>query len=177
MREPRLTIQPFDEALHDRGAFSCGVVAMDRWLRESASEQIKLNRIRVWCATSDDGAFVGYYGLAMHSVGPSDVPSLARKKESNPIPVIYLTAVAVSAAHQSRGVGSALLADAIARSLALSDEIGVAAILLDVLKDDHFDRRRAFYVELGFAELGNGDPDRLHLSIKDAAVELAAQAD
>ena len=175
MSEPRLTVQPFDKALHDRGAFSCGVDAMDRWLRESAAEQIKLNRIRVWCASSDERAFVGYYGLAMHSVGPSEMSALARKKERNPIPMIYLTALAVSTAHQGQGIGSALLADAIARSVALSDEIGVTAILLDVLKDDHFERRRAFYIELGFAELGNGDPGRLHLSIKDAAAELAVQ--
>jgi GNAT superfamily N-acetyltransferase len=170
--EPSLTIQPFDKASHDRGAFSSGVEPMDRWLRESAAEQIKLNRLRVWCATSEEGAFVGYYALAMHSVLP--VEALARKRERHALPAIYLTALAVSEGHQGQGIGSALLGDAIARSATLSKEIGTAAIILDVLKDAHYERRRSFYLSLGFAEIGSGDAARLFLSIKDALAELSA---
>ena len=68
----------------------------------------------------------------------------------------------------------ALLGDAIARSVALSEEIGTTAIILDVLKDAHYERRRSFYLSLGFAEIGNGDAARLFLSIKDALAELTA---
>ena len=174
MSEPSLTIRAFDKALHDRGAFSSGVEPMDRWLREGAAEQIKLNRLRVWCATTEEGTFVGYYALAMHSVLPDAAPALTRRRERHAIPAIYLTALAVSEGHQGQGIGSALLGDAIARSVALSQEIGTAAIILDVLKDGHYERRRSFYLSLGFAEIGNGDPARLYLSIKDAIAELSA---
>ena len=147
---------------------------MDRWLRESAAEQIKLNRLRVWCATTEEGAFVGYYALAMHSVMPQAVPALARKSERHPIPAINLIALAVSTAHQSQGIGSALLGDAIERCTRLSTEIGTAAIILDVLKDAQYERRRTFYLSLGFSQIGGGDPGRLFMSIKDALATLMA---
>ena len=145
---------------------------MDRWLRESAAEQIKLNRLRIWCATTEEGAFVGYYALAMHSVMPQAAPALARKCERHPIPAINLIALAVSTAHQSQGIGSALLGDAIERCIRLSTEIGTAAIILDVLKDAQYERRCAFYLALGFAPIGGDDPGRLFLTIKDALASL-----
>lgn len=147
---------------------------MDRWLRETAAEQIKFNRLRVWCATTEQGAFVGYYALSMHSVLPDQAQALTRKREHHPIPAIYLTALAVRQDHQGQGIGSALLGDAIARSVALSDDIGTTAIILDVLDGAQYERRRSFYLSLGFAEIGNGNATRLFLSIKDAASELAA---
>lgn len=148
---------------------------IDRWLRESVGDLIRTNRVRVWCATDGQGALAGFYGLAMHSVSAEAVPALARRKERHPIPVIYLTVLAVDQRHQGRGVGSVLMADAIARAISLSEEIGTAAIVLDVLKDASFNRRRAFYSALGFAEVGSDDPARLFLSIKDARAEWEAR--
>ncbi len=172
MAEPRLKVRLFDKALHDRAGFSSGIDAMDRWLRGSLSEQIRRDRLRVWCASDTAGAFVGYYALTMHSVAPETAPSLARTKERHPIPAIYLSALAVDTAHQGKGIGAALMGDAILRCIILSDQIGATAIVLDVLKDDNFERRRAFYTALGFAEIGNTDPGRLFLSIRDAKASL-----
>jgi len=168
MADARLTIRPFDKALHDRGAFSSGVEKMDRWLRESIGDEIRQNRLRVWCAVDPDGAFVGYYALSMHSVAPGEAPNLARKRERHPVPAIYLNALAVNDAHQGVGTGAALLGDAILRCIRISNEIGAAAIILDVLADENHERRRAFHTNLGFAEIGGGDPNRLYLSIRDA---------
>lgn len=172
MPDAVLKIRPFDKALHDRRAFSSGVAPMDRWLRESAADQIKRNRLRLWCATNELGAFVGYYALAMHSITPSEASNLQSRAERHPIPAIYLSALAVERNHQGQGVGGALLGNAIIRCVALSDEIGAAAIILDVLEDAHFARRKAFYMNLGFAEIDHQNPNRLFLSIKDAKVEI-----
>lgn len=174
MPEPRLTIRPFDKALHDRGAFSSGVARMDRWLRESVGEQIRRNRLRVWCATDPEGAFVGYYALAMHSVAPDEAPNLAGRRERHPVPAIYLSALAVHEKHQGGGIGAALLGDAILRCVRISDEIGAAAIILDVLEDENSGRRRRFYESLGFARLGDDNPDRLYLSIRQAKASVGA---
>lgn len=172
MPDALLEIRPFNKALHDRGAFSSGVAQMDRWLRESAADQIKRNRLRLWCATNELGAFVGYYALAMHSVTPNEATNLSTRAERHPIPAIYLSALAVAKTHQGQGIGGALLGNAIIRCVALSDEIGAAAIILDVLEDAHFARRNAFYQNLGFAEIDRENPNRLFLSIKDAKVEM-----
>jgi GNAT superfamily N-acetyltransferase len=174
MAEPRLTVRPFDKTMHDRRSFSCGIPAMDRWLRESVADQIALNRLRLWCATNDQGALVGWYGLAMHAVSPLEATALARLRERHAIPAIYLVALAVDLAQQGAGIGAALLGDAIARSVALSDQIGAAAVVLDVLRDASFSRRREFYLAAGFAEIGNGDAGRLYLSIRDARAALDA---
>lgn len=172
MADARLKIKPFDKALHDRRAFSSGIAPMDRWLRESAADQIKRNRLRLWCATNELGAFVGYYALAMHSVTPSEANNLNTRAERHPIPAIYLSALAVGRDHQGQGIGGALLGNAIIRCVALSDEIGAAAIILDVLEDANFERRKAFYLNLGFAEIDRENPIRLFLSIKDAKAEI-----
>jgi GNAT superfamily N-acetyltransferase len=176
MADAKYVIRLFDKALHDRRAFSCGVEAMDRWIRYSVSDQVKLDRLRLWCANDLDGKFVGFYGLTAHSVNPEDAPSLAQRKERRSIPTIYLPALAVDKTCQGQGVGGALLADAIVRSLEISESIGAAALILDVHDDGDFDKRKAFYLELGFAEIGNGDPRRLFLSMRNARAELRGQS-
>lgn len=175
MANAKYVIRLFDKALHDHRAFSCGVEAIDRWIRYSVSDQVKSDRLRLWCATDLDDKFVGFYDLTAHSVNPDDAPSLAKPKERRPVPAIYLPARAVDKTCQGQGVGGVLLADAIVRSLEISESIGAAALILDVLDDGDFDKRKAFYLRLGFAEIGNGDPRRLFLSIKDARAELRNQ--
>ena len=155
--EPTFRVETFDASKHDRSGFSCGVPAMDRWFKESISDQIKRNRLRVWCAVSNEGALTGFYGLAAHSLEPRCAAVLASKRERHPIPAIYLVALAADVNQQGKGLGSALMADALARAFSVSVEIGAAAVVLDVLKDDHYDARRAFYERLGFMPL---DPDQ-----------------
>ena len=176
MADAKYVIRLLDKALHDRRAFSCGVEVMDRWIKNSVSDQVKSDRLRLWCANDLNGKFVGFYGLTAHSVNPDDAPSLAKRKERRPVPVIYLPALAVDKTCQGQGVGGALLADAIIRSLEISESIGAAALILDVLDDENFDKRKAFYLKLGFAEIGNGDPRRLFLSMKAAMAEFRGQS-
>ena len=47
------------------------------------------------------------------------------------------------------------------------------AIVLDVLEDDHFDRRWKFYADLGFKSLGDPDnPHRVYITIADVRATL-----
>jgi hypothetical protein len=61
---------------------------IDNWLRKSITEQIKADRLRVWCATDREARLVGFYGLTAHEVRPA--PALARRRETKSIPAIYL---------------------------------------------------------------------------------------
>lgn len=176
MADTPYVIQQFDKALHDRKAFSCGVTGMDRWFKKSISEQIKHNRLRVWCAVDRHGVVVGFYGLSAHSVEPENAPALQTKGERRPIPAIYLVALATDDRQRGRGLGCALMADAIAKALDVSETIGAAAIILDVLKDDNFDRRMAFYRRIGFEQIDEVNaPARLFLSLKWAAASKSNQ--
>lgn len=55
---------------------------------------------------------------------------------------------------QGKGLGTALIIYAMRRGMGIAEQMGAAAIVLDVLRDDHFDRRWRFYEELGFRPLG-----------------------
>lgn len=173
MTKPLYVVQKFDKASHDRGAFSCGIAAMDRWFKQSVSEQIKQNRVRIWCAVDRGGKIAGFYGLAAHSVAPDKATAMSAGKERHPIPAIYLVALAVDKSLQGQGLGGALLADALAKSVGISQTIGAAAIILDVNEDGNQARRMAFYQNLGFAKIDPaGNPNRLFLSMKDAAAHI-----
>jgi len=172
MAKPRLIIRPFDPALHDRGAFSCGVETMDRWLQKSVTKQIGMNRLRLWCATDETNKFVGYYALAAHSIAVDAAPNLSARQERHPIPAINLIAMAVDRKHQNQNIGSALMGDALARALTISHQIGAAALILDVLQDDHRDKRRAFYAVLGFRQLDPANSERLFIAMKDVAASM-----
>ncbi len=171
MTKPEFRVEKFDKASHYREAFSCGVPGMDRWFKESISDQIKANRVRVWCAVDETGKVVGFYGLSAHSVEPSASPALAQRRERYPIPAIYLVALATDESVQGQGIGGALMADAMIKSLEIAETIGAAAIILDVFEDVQFERRMAFYQAIGFETLSpEENPKRLFLSMKD--VEL-----
>jgi len=71
-------------------------------------------------------------------------------------------------------LGSALMADALARAFSVSADIGATAIILDVLEDEHHTERMAFYERLGFSTINpDQHPNRLFLSIKAIEAQIA----
>ncbi|WP_111735382.1 GNAT family N-acetyltransferase [Roseovarius amoyensis] len=158
---PALTIAKFDKALHDRSAFSCGFGPIDNFLKSSLSSQIKADMVTAWIATAEgDSAVLGFYTLGAMAVRANLGPNKRQRAGVPDIPVIYVRAVAVREDMQGKGLGTALLVDAMKRCLGISEQVGAAAIVLDVLEDKHFERRWEFYSDLGFQPLG--DPDNLH---------------
>ncbi len=74
---------------------------------------------------------------------------------------------------QGEGLGTALVIDAMKRCIGIADQMGAAAIVLDVLDDTHFDRRWSFYEELGFRPLGDSDnPKRVYIPMVDVRATL-----
>jgi GNAT superfamily N-acetyltransferase len=66
----------------------------------------------------------------------------------DPVPVVILGRLAVHSDWTGRGIGKALLKDAILRSLRAAEELGVRALLCHALSED----AKTFYVRNGFAE-------------------------
>src|SRR5207302_10436144 len=95
----------------------------------------------------------GYYTLSAGGVLLADLPkSLAKRLPRYPsVPVARLGRLAVDQAYRGRKLGSALLWDAIARSL--RSGIAVFALIVDA-KDD---QAEAFYLLHGLRPLG-GQP-------------------
>lgn len=169
-----LTIATFDKTFHDRSAFFCGFGPIDNFLKSSLSDQVKSGMVAAWMATADnDPAVLGFYTLGAMAVRADLGPKKWRRAGVPDIPVIYIRAVAVREDMQGAGIGTALLVDAMRRCLRLSKQMGAAAVVLDVLKDAHFARRRRFYAELGFQPLGDPEnPDRVFIPMSDVRATL-----
>lgn len=171
---PALTIAKFDKALHDRSAFSCGFGPIDNFLKSSLSDQIKTGMVAAWIATTgDDPAVLGFHTLGAMAVRADLGPKKWRRAGVPDIPVIYIRVVAVREDMQGKGLGTALVVDAMERCLQIADGMGAAAIVLDVLKDNKFERRWSFYEGLGFQPLGDPDnPVRVFISMANVRATL-----
>jgi len=169
-----LVIAKFDKALHDRSAFSCGFGPIDNFLKSSLSDQIKAGMVAAWIATADnDRAVLGFYTLGALAVRATLGAAKWQRAGVPDIPVIYIRAVAVRSDLQGQGLGTALLVDAFRRCLGIADQMGAAAIVLDVLKDDQFQKRWRFYEDLGFMPLGDPDnPERVYIPMVNVKATL-----
>jgi GNAT superfamily N-acetyltransferase len=113
--------------------------------------------------TTRDNRVVGYYTLAAGSVRRDDAPPRVIKGQANhPLPVILLARLAVDRTEQGKGLGAALLKDALLRSAQAADIVGCRAVLVQA-KDQ---QAQAFYRKYGF-EPSPVDELHLYLLMKD----------
>ncbi|MBK7002462.1 MAG: GNAT family N-acetyltransferase [Rhodoferax sp.] len=134
---------------HDKRAFTCGVDALDAYLRRFARQHAAANISRTYVA-ADGAAIYGYYSLAMAGIRRENLPAKHTGRFPNfPLPVARLARLAVAQQHQRQGLGELLLADALQRCLRLSDEIGMVGVIVDA-KDE---RARGWYLRYEFEQL------------------------
>ena len=137
---------------HDRSEFTCGTIALDRYFRGQVSQDVRRRATACYVAVEAAGSKIaGYYTLAAGGVPLVEMPpTLAKKLPRYPsVPVARLGRLAVGRAYHGRKLGSALLWDAIERSL--RSEIAVFALVVDA-KDD---QAAAFYLHHGFVSFGS----------------------
>jgi hypothetical protein len=154
-RPPRL-LEPSDRL----DAFECRSEEQTRWLRHHARQAHAAGTTKVLVvryAGSDD--VVAYYAWCMASIQVADAPARLRKGAGRyPQPIALLARLGVDLAHEGRGLGAGLLADVIARTVELGDEIGCRGLLIHA-ESAH---ARDFYLHL-VPELLESPTDELHL--------------
>jgi GNAT superfamily N-acetyltransferase len=86
---------------------------------------------------------VAFYARANGAVAHKEASAKTRRNMPDPIPVMVLARVAVDSVHQKQGLGSALLKDALLRTIAAAQIAGIRAVLLHAISDDakRFDTR------------------------------------
>lgn len=152
---------------HDTKDFDSGKQELDQWLRRFALAGQQAGSARVYVVTRDAGV-VGYYALSAASVEHAAAPTRVKKRLArHPIPVILLARLAVDQREQGRGLGAALLKDALQRAGSAAREIGARAVLVHA-KDEE---ARAFYEHFDF-EPSPTDPLHFFLLIKDLRASL-----
>lgn len=143
-------------------AFDCGQAALNQFLQRHALVNQKANSARTYVCCHED-VVVGFYSLAVGSVGPESASSRVMKGLArHPVPVMILARLAVDKEHQCKGLGQALLKDALLRTTQTADIAGIRCLLVHA-KDD---AARLWYESREF-EPGPTDPYHLFLMLKD----------
>lgn len=161
-------VEPLDA--HDRSSFSCGVTALDSYLRDRASQDVK--RLMASCfvlVRKATNTVAGYYTLSAFSVPASDLPADTLKKLPRypVLPAALIGRLAIDERFQKRGLASTLIADAALR--VINSDMKAFALLVDA-KDEN---AVAFYRLQGFRPFINR-PMSLFLPL-DTARKGAAQ--
>jgi GNAT superfamily N-acetyltransferase len=143
--------------------FSCGQPDLDDWLKRFALVNQRSGMATVF-VTLSDGKVVGYYALATSGVERANAPGrITKGVPAHPVPVILLARLAVDSSIQKKGLGGALLRDALMRVANAAEEVGVRALLIHA-KDDN---ARDFYMSCAEFEPSPTDPLHLFLLMKD----------
>jgi GNAT superfamily N-acetyltransferase len=147
------------EHLLDR--FNCGKKDLNRFLKRRAWNNQQAHSAQTYVLASDLRV-LGYYSLAAGSGSHEEATQRVKKGLArHAIPVILLARLAVDVSIHGKGVGSALLKDAVRRTAQAATIIGARALLVHA-KDDN---ARAFYEHFSF-EASPSDPCHLLLIMK-----------
>ena len=156
-------IQALSKVL-DKSSFSCGVEALDRYLKQQASQDIKRHLAQVFVAVPKEApqTIAGFYTLSATSMQAASMPEeLARKFPRYPLPAALIGRLAVAEYFQGQGLGKILLADALKRIVAARQSIGMFAAIVDA-KDE---KAKQFYIKFGFTAF-HDQPLRLFLPLE-----------
>lgn len=151
---------------HDLSTFECGVPELDAWLKRRALQNEASGASRTFVVTAD-GHVIGYYTLATGAVSHATATGRVRRNMPDPIPVMVLARLAVDRGHQGRGLGVALLKDALLRTLQASQIAGIRAVLLHAISESS----KRFYLAHGFDE-SPVDPMTMMITVADLEMAL-----
>lgn len=136
---------------HDRAAFSCGVDALDTYIKKQASQDVRKKAAIVYVATADGKTVVGYYTLSQYSIQLEHLPiEVSKKMPKYPVvPATLLGRLTRDNSARGTGIGELLLLDALYRANRMSKHVASAAVITDAKNQSAID----FYKRYGFIEL------------------------
>lgn len=148
-------------------AFDSGEATLDDWLRRSALDAEARGTARTFVLVDGD-ELVGYYAVAAHLLVRDELPRRLSRGNSLAIPAVLLARLALDGRHQGKGIGGALLTDALRRIVLATQIVGARFVVVDALHE----RAAAFYEHHGFARV----PESLRLvrKVSDIAADLDA---
>lgn len=134
-------------AEHDLSGFESGEPSLDEWLKKRAlkNDAAGASRCFVLCART---VVVGYYSLSAGAISHEVAPKGMRRNMPDPLPLLLLGRLAIDKRFHNRGLGSAMLRDAMMRAVAVASNAGVFAIVVHALSP----AAKQFYVSRGFVQ-------------------------
>ena len=132
---------------HDTTRFNCGNDTLNDWLIRRALKNQDSGASRTFVINSNKRV-IGYFALASGSVERLAAPGSIARNMPEQVPVVVLGRLAVDVDYQGHRLGAALLKDAMLRTLAVSHEVGIRAMLVHAISDE----AKQFYRRYGFQE-------------------------
>ncbi len=148
---------------HNLSQFDCGNASLNEWLYRRALKNENSGASRTFVVCEEDKKIVGYYCLSTGAVEHEDSSGSIRRNMPEPIPVMVLGRLAVDGHWQKQGIASGLLKDAILRTMNVSQQVGVRALLVHALSE----QAKSFYLKHGFHESPTNSMT-LMISVKEA---------
>lgn len=137
---------------HDRAAFTCGKPSLDNYLRDRAVPDAKgFSTITfVLVDEADQRTIHAYYSLSSTSIEFGSVPSSVTKRlrisKHRLMSATLIGRLAVAASMHRRGLGEALLFDALKRAYVAAQQVGSALVIVHALDAE----AEQFYKKYGF---------------------------
>src|SRR3990167_4118158 len=144
---PNLSVPSLISVDHELIDFDSGEPSLDEWLKTRAIKNHASGASRCF-VIGDDQKIVGYYCLSAGAISRESAPKAMRRNMPDPLPVLVLGRLAIDKKYHNKGLGSALLRDAMIRSVSVAGDAGVFAILVHSLSE----QAKRFYMSRGFLE-------------------------
>lgn len=130
---------------HDVSHFDCGKKPLNDFMQNYALQNQSGGSARTYVALREE-RIVAYYSLGPGAVTVEQAPiRVSKGQPRHPIPIILMARIAVEQAEQGKGLGKALLHDALERALEGAEVIGGRAFMVNAKDED----ARAFYLKFG----------------------------
>ncbi|MBY5361936.1 GNAT family N-acetyltransferase [Rhizobium leguminosarum] len=145
---------------HDLQLFDSGHDSLDEWLRRRARANQVSGASRTYVVCEGERV-VGYYCLSSGALAVADAPGAIRRNMPDPVPMAVLGRLAIDRNWQGKGIGAALLQDALLSTGQAAHIMGIRGLLVHAISDE----AKAFYKHYGFTA-SPANPMTLVLSLK-----------
>jgi predicted N-acetyltransferase YhbS len=120
---------------HDLSVFDCGNGALTAWLQKFAWSNQQADSTKTYVAIRRTRV-VGYYSLTAGSIHKDEIPQrIAKGIANHPVGVVLLARLAVDWSELGKGIGKALLFDALTRIEEAADIVGVRAVMVHAINE------------------------------------------
>jgi ribosomal protein S18 acetylase RimI-like enzyme len=150
---------------HDRSSFCCGNDRIDKYFRETVTQDIKRRYVKCFVAVEiTTGKLAGFYTLTSNGVPLTEIPEDIKKKMPRypTVPVTLISGLGRHVDFKGVGLGDVLMFDAI-RAIA-GGIAGSHAIIVDAIDDSAM----KFYRSFGFVSLSPDNPRRMYIPVATA---------
>lgn len=163
---------PIDDR-HGLDGFESGKPSLDDWLRDMALYNQAQGYTRTFVIADENFKVVGYHSVCAGMIHRSDVSRSAKGKQAPAeLPVAVLARLAVTREHQGRGLGPALLRNALLSIVSVAQVVAFRAVVVHAIDDD----AARFYGRYGFQPT-KGMERRLILPTSDIIASIASVTD